>query len=66
MLDGIVRSLWQVERIWYVGLARTPDGGLRTALTFGVRLVSGKRAHEILARCNDSRPECAPSETGER
>ena len=31
VLDGIVRSLWQVERIWYVGLARTPDGGLRTA-----------------------------------
>jgi hypothetical protein len=47
-LNGIVRSLWQIRRIWYVGPARTAEGGLRTALTFGAQLESGKRTHEVV------------------
>jgi hypothetical protein len=46
-LTGIVRSLWQVRRIEYMGPARTPQGGLRTALTFGAQLESGQRTHDV-------------------
>ena len=47
VLDGIVRSRWQIRRIWYLGPSRTPEGGLAFALAFGVELESGKRDHQI-------------------
>ena len=47
-LDGIVRSLWHVGEIRYMGPTRAPDGGLRTAVTFAGRLKSGSREHEVL------------------
>lgn len=46
-LSTIVRSLWQVSDIRYVGPARSPEGGLRTALTFSVELESGHRNHLV-------------------
>jgi hypothetical protein len=47
ILTWIVRSLWQIKRIWYGGPTRTPQGGLRAALAFGALLTSGKRSHEV-------------------
>ena len=46
-LEYVVRSLWRVGKIRYAGPARTPEGGLRTALDFRAGLQSGKREIEI-------------------
>jgi hypothetical protein len=46
-LDVVVRSLWNTVRIWYVGPARTKEGGLRTALDFRAELRSGQRTTEV-------------------
>jgi hypothetical protein len=46
-LDAVVRSLWQIDEVSYVGVARTPEGGIRTALDFRARLRSGQRKAEI-------------------
>jgi hypothetical protein len=46
-LDAVVRSLWQVVEVSYAGVARTPEGGIRTALDFRSRLRSGLREVEV-------------------
>jgi hypothetical protein len=46
-LDVVVRSLWNVTRVWYVGPARTKEGGIRTALDFRAELRSGQRTTEV-------------------
>ncbi len=47
-LGSIVRSLWHVKGIQYVGPARGPQGGIRAALTFSAELESGKRSQSVL------------------
>ncbi len=47
-LSSIVRSLWHVKTVCYVGPARSAGGGLRTALTFGIELESGRRTQAVL------------------
>lgn len=42
-LDYVVRSLWQVLAVHYLQPARTPEGGLMTALDFRARLKSGTK-----------------------
>jgi hypothetical protein len=46
-LDVVVRSLWDVKKVCYVGPARTKEGGLRTALDFRAELRSGQRSTEV-------------------
>ncbi|HTW56919.1 MAG TPA: hypothetical protein VMD99_02185 [Terriglobales bacterium] len=45
-LEVVVRSLWDVAKVWYAGPARTKEGGLRTALDFRAQLRSGERVVE--------------------
>lgn len=42
-LDGVVRALWEIVEVSYVGPSRAPDGGLRAALEFRAVLRSGRR-----------------------
>jgi len=42
-LDIIVRAVWEVEAVEYVGPSRSSDGGLRAALAFRGTLKSGRR-----------------------
>lgn len=42
-LDTIVRALWEVTRIDYVGPSRSSDGGFRAASNFRATLKSGSR-----------------------
>src|SRR5579863_1768899 len=46
-LDAVVRSLWEVGRVWFAGPARTIEGGLRAALDFRGQLQSGRRETEV-------------------
>lgn len=46
-LDAVVRSLWEVGRVWFAGPARTTEGGLRAALDFRAQLRSGRRETEV-------------------
>lgn len=46
-LEAVVRSLWRVGEAWYAGVARTPEGGIRTALDFRSVLRSGQREVEV-------------------
>lgn len=46
-LDVVVRSLWEVVDVWYVGPARTAEGGLQSALEFHAKLRSGRRETEV-------------------
>ena len=46
-LDVVVRSLWEVVKVWYAGPARTMEGGLRAALDFRAQVRSGRRLTEV-------------------
>jgi hypothetical protein len=46
-LDAVVRSLWEVGKVWFSGPARTTEGGLRAALDFRAQLRSGRRETEV-------------------
>ena len=46
-LEVVVRSLWEVVKVWYAGPARTKEGSLRTALEFRAQLRSGQRVIEV-------------------
>jgi hypothetical protein len=46
-LDFVVRSTWQVIDVQYLDVARTAEGGLRTALDFRAKLRSGARQIEV-------------------
>ena len=46
-LDVIVRALWKVVEVNYIGPSRTADGGLRAALAFHGLLESGKRTCQV-------------------
>lgn len=42
-LDSVVRALWDIVRVEFVGPSRTPDGGLRAASKFQAVLRAGTR-----------------------
>jgi hypothetical protein len=44
-LQGVVRALWQIIDVSYVGPSRSADGGLRAASFYDVTLQSGTRQH---------------------
>jgi|ERR1700683_625326 len=46
-LEVVVRSLWDVIKVWYAGPAMTKEGSLRTALDFRAQLRSGQRSIEV-------------------
>jgi len=46
-LEVVVRSIWQVGEIRYLGPARTPEGGLMTALDFRAHLRSGGKEIDV-------------------
>ena len=46
-LDSVVRALWKVVGVAYVGMSKTSDNQLRAAHAFSVTLQSGKRSHYI-------------------
>jgi len=46
-LDIIVRAIWEVVKVNYVGPSRAADGGLRAALTFHALLKSGRRTCQV-------------------
>ena len=46
-LEVVIRSLWDVVKVWYAGPARTKEGGLRTAVDFRAQLRSGQRVIEV-------------------
>ena len=47
ILDIVVRSKWQVIEVHYIDIARTAEGGFRTALDFRAKLQSGTKEIEI-------------------
>jgi hypothetical protein len=47
-LDIIVRAIWEVVQVQYVGPSRTADGGLRAALAFRALLKSGRRNCHVM------------------
>jgi|HubBroStandDraft_2_1064218.scaffolds.fasta_scaffold13174_2 hypothetical protein len=46
-LDSVVRAVWEIGDVGYLGPSRTSDGGLRAALEFHVTLKSGTRLHGV-------------------
>lgn len=46
-LDVVVRSLWEIVKVWYAGPSRSAEGGLRAALDFRAQLRSGHRDAEV-------------------
>jgi len=46
-LQGVVRALWQIIDVSYVGPSRSADGGLRAASFYEVTLKSGERQHHV-------------------
>jgi hypothetical protein len=42
-LDAVVRALWQIVRVEFVGPSRSPEGGFRAASNFHAVLRSGRR-----------------------
>jgi hypothetical protein len=46
-LEVVVRSLWEVIKVWYAGPARTKERNLQTALDFRAQLRSGQRVIEV-------------------
>lgn len=46
-LDSVVRAVWEIGDVGYLGPSRTSDGGLRAALEFHVTLKSGTRLHSV-------------------
>lgn len=47
-LDIIVRAIWEVVQVQYVGPSRAADGGLRAALAFQALLKSGRRNCHVM------------------
>jgi hypothetical protein len=47
-LDSVVRALWEVEEVHYVGPSRSSNGGLRAAYEFEVTLKSGARRQRVI------------------
>jgi hypothetical protein len=46
-LDSVVRALWQILDVSFVGPSRAADGGLRAAYLYDVTLRSGNRQHHV-------------------
>jgi hypothetical protein len=46
-LDSVVRALWKILDVSFVGPSRSADGGLRAATLYDVALKSGNRQHHI-------------------
>ena len=46
-LDSVVRALWEILDVSYVGPSRSADGGLRAASLYDVTLKSGNRQHHV-------------------
>jgi hypothetical protein len=47
-LDSVVRALWEIVNVNYVGPSRGPSGGLRAALEFRAVLRSGSRDCQVI------------------
>jgi hypothetical protein len=47
ILDSVVRALWEILDVSFVGPSRSADGGLRAASLYDVTLKSGKRQHHV-------------------
>ncbi len=48
VLDVIVRALWQVEEVHYLGPSRSSNGGLRAAYAFEAIVKSGARRQQVI------------------
>jgi len=46
-LDSVVRALWEILDVSFVGPSRSADGGIRAASLYDVTLKSGNREHHI-------------------
>lgn len=46
-LESVVRALWEILDVNFVGPSRSADGGLRAASMYDVTLKSGNRQHHI-------------------
>ncbi len=46
-LDSVVRALWEIVDVSFVGPSRSADGGLRAATLYDVTLKSGNRQHHV-------------------
>lgn len=47
-LDSVVRALWEVDAVLYLGPSRSSSGGLRAAYEFEVTLKSGARRQRVI------------------
>ena len=47
-LDSVVRALWEVDEVRYLGPSRSSNGGLRAAYEFEVTLKSGARRQRVI------------------
>jgi hypothetical protein len=46
-LDSVVRAIWEILDVSFVGPSRSADGGLRAASLYDVTLKSGNRQHHV-------------------
>jgi hypothetical protein len=46
-LDSVVRALWEILDVSFVGPSRSADGGIRAAYLYDVTLKSGSRQHHV-------------------
>jgi hypothetical protein len=63
-LDSVVRALWKVEEVRYIGPSRSPNGGLRAAYAFEVALRSGDKRHPVIVDVSWSAVEFLRSKLG--
>lgn len=47
-VESVVRALWEVDDVRYLGPSRSSNGGLRAAYEFGVTLKSGARRQHVI------------------
>ncbi len=47
-LDSVIRAVWEIVDVSYIGPSRSADGGLRAAYEFHVTLKSGDRQHRVI------------------
>jgi hypothetical protein len=48
ILDSVVRALWDVDEVRYIGPSRSSNGGLRAAYEFEVTLKSGAKRQRVV------------------
>jgi hypothetical protein len=64
ILDSVVRALWDIVEVKYVGPSRAPSGGIRAASEFRAILRSGTRDCQVIVDVSQSATELLDRKLG--